>query len=75
MSIALITKEKSLYLLIFDYIAYTVTEKYVSLMGNASQEKIRRGERTVAEQMNQGKVLSIRSSVVDVHFPVAPSDP
>jgi F-type H+-transporting ATPase subunit beta len=27
----------------------------------------------VAEQINQGKVLSIRSSVVDVHFPVAPS--
>ena len=27
----------------------------------------------MAEQMNQGKVLSIRSSVVDVHFPVAPS--
>jgi F-type H+/Na+-transporting ATPase subunit beta len=27
----------------------------------------------VAEIMNQGKVLSIRSSVVDVHFPVAPS--
>jgi len=27
----------------------------------------------VAEQMNQGKVLSIRSSVVDVHFPVAPA--
>jgi F-type H+-transporting ATPase subunit beta len=27
----------------------------------------------VAEQRNQGKVLSIRSSVVDVHFPVAPS--
>ena len=27
----------------------------------------------MAEQMNQGKVLSIRSSVVDVRFPVAPS--
>jgi len=27
----------------------------------------------VAEQMNQGKVLSIRSSVVDVHFPIAPA--
>ena len=27
----------------------------------------------MAEQINQGKVLSIRSSVVDVHFPVAPS--
>lgn len=27
----------------------------------------------MAEQMNQGKVLSIRSSVVDVHFPVAPA--
>ncbi len=27
----------------------------------------------MAEIMNQGKVLSIRSSVVDVHFPVAPS--
>ena len=26
----------------------------------------------MAEQMNQGKVLSIRSSVVDVHFPVVP---
>jgi len=26
----------------------------------------------VAEQMNQGKVLSIRSSVVDIQFPVAP---
>jgi F-type H+-transporting ATPase subunit beta len=26
----------------------------------------------VAEQINQGRVLSVRSSVVDVHFPVAP---
>ena len=26
----------------------------------------------MAEQMNQGKVLSIRSSVVDIQFPVAP---
>jgi F-type H+/Na+-transporting ATPase subunit beta len=27
----------------------------------------------VDEQINQGRVLSVRSSVVDVHFPVAPS--
>jgi F-type H+/Na+-transporting ATPase subunit beta len=27
----------------------------------------------VAQQINQGKVLSVRSSVVDVHFPVAPA--
>ena len=27
----------------------------------------------MAEQINQGKVLSIRSSVVDVHFPVVPA--
>ncbi len=26
----------------------------------------------MAEQINQGRVLSVRSSVVDVHFPVAP---
>jgi len=26
----------------------------------------------VAEQTNQGRVLSVRSSVVDIHFPVAP---
>lgn len=38
MSIALITKEKSLYLLVFDYIAYTVTGKYIARMGNAFQK-------------------------------------
>jgi hypothetical protein len=53
MSVALITRQKSQpiagqhqalesqarTILIFDYIAYTVTEKYVSLMGNPPTKK------------------------------------